>query len=309
MTTHDRRCPPDHKHGQTATCYVTHRCRCDVCRASNTHRQSQRRKLVAYGRYVPPDLVDTEPVRAHVRTISEYGIGINRLAEVTGVSRSTLNGLMHGTGKRRRDKVQRRISRTTAEKLLAVRPDISLMAIDAVIPARGARRRLQALVRQGWSQRRLARHLDMRYAQLGYILHNTPGITVRMHIRIARLFDELWDKIPPHQATGDLSAYNRSVNYGKAHGWHPPLAWDDIDLDDGPATVEHVTDDDALNRAINGEDVTITPKQRREAVEVLHGYGLNDLEIAARLHCSDRTVLRIRLHELGLTANAHPRAA
>jgi hypothetical protein len=309
MPVTEHRCPPDHKHEATATCYVTHKCRCAACRTANTERQRQRRKLVAYGRYVPPDVVDAEPVRAHVRTISEYGIGLNRLAEVTGVSRSTLTGLMHGVGKGRRDQVQRHIRRTTAETLLAVRPDLSLMADEAVIPARGARRRLQALIRLGWSQRRLARHLEMSYGQLGFILHDTPGITVRMHHRIDGLFADLWDKIPPHQSTGDLSAYNRSVNYAKARGWHPPLAWDDIDLDDGPATVDRVPDDDAVNRAIDGDDVTLTPQQRRTAVETLHRYGLNDQEIAARLHCSDRTVLRIRHSELGLTANAHPRAA
>lgn len=176
------------------------------------------------------------------------------------------------------------------------------------LPALGAQRRLQALIRQGWSQKKLARHLDIPPQRMQQLL-TEERITRVWHDRIDQLFGQLWDKVPAHTEHRDLLAYNRTVRYATARGWARPLDWDDIDHDDGPATVEHTADDDAVNRAIDGDDVTLTPQQRVDAVTILHGYGLNDLEIAARLRCSERTVLRIRHTKLGLTANAHPRAA
>lgn len=178
----------------------------------------------------------------------------------------------------------------------------------SLIPARGAQRRLQALVRQGWSQTRLGVELGWAQQRVNQVLA-CQRVTRDVHAQIDRLFRRLWDKEPACNTKWDVAAVRRAKAYAEVRGWARPLDWDDIDNDDAPAEIERVADDDAVNRAIHGDDVTLTPKQRREAVEVLHGYGLNDLEIAARIHCSDRTVLRIRLHELGLTANVNPRAA
>lgn len=46
----------------------------------------------------------------------------------------------------------------------------------------------------------------------------------------------------------------------------------------------------------------INIRERREAIRVLHARGLSDSEIAARIGCADRTVLRNR-KILGLPAN------
>jgi len=32
-------CPPEHRHGVTATCYGSHGCRCEGCRAASSVRQ------------------------------------------------------------------------------------------------------------------------------------------------------------------------------------------------------------------------------------------------------------------------------
>jgi hypothetical protein len=36
-------CPPHHRHGETPTCYSTHKCRCDGCRAAGSKYQKQKR--------------------------------------------------------------------------------------------------------------------------------------------------------------------------------------------------------------------------------------------------------------------------
>ena len=58
-------CPPDHKHGITPTCYRVHKCGCAECRAANTTRCYERKKLIAYGRY-DCGMSSTAPVKVHI---------------------------------------------------------------------------------------------------------------------------------------------------------------------------------------------------------------------------------------------------
>ena len=46
-------CPPEHRHGETSTCYCGHKCRCDACVTRNTeYRYWYRRRNIA-GRTPP----------------------------------------------------------------------------------------------------------------------------------------------------------------------------------------------------------------------------------------------------------------
>ncbi|UWD83621.1 hypothetical protein NY057_05090 [Curtobacterium flaccumfaciens] len=300
-------CPPDHKHGQTGTCYAGHGCRCEACRAEHRRSAHALRRAKLYGRYVPPDLVDAEPAREHVRRISEFGIGMYRLAGIANVSQSSVKGLMYGpTGKNhpRHRVLPERINRETARRILSVKADTSHLASGTPVPARGTRRRLQALMRLGWSQRALAVQLAMSNKQLSRMLLHGESVTVRIHERVSDLFDALWDQAPPQSTKLERMAYTRSVNHATARGWQPPLAWDDIDLDDRPAEVLHkdTVDEMAVELAVAGEAVRLSQAERRLAVRELHTYGLTDPQIAERLHCSDQTVLRDR-RELDLPSN------
>lgn len=179
------------------------------------------------------------------------------------------------------------------------------------ISSLGAQRRLQALIRQGWSQKKLAARLGVP-PQRVYQLLREATMSPRTHQAIADVFDELWDKEPTRATTPQLIAYNRTVRYGAARGWARPLDWDDIDNDAAPAHVARPNDevdDMAVELAVLGESVRLTPAERRAAVRILHGYGLTDPDIANRLACSDRTVLRIRHGELHLPAHTETSAA
>lgn len=305
-------CPPDHKHGQNGTCYVGHKCRCENCRAGNRARAGARVRAKAYGRYEAPPLVDAEPIRRHVKRLGEYGMGWKRAAEIAGVSSTAVNVLLYGRSESgRRGKVSRQIHRDTATKLLAVRPSIHTLAPGALVASRGTRRRMQALVCQGWTQAKLAQRLGMNGSNFGRVMQ-ADSVTVRVHLAAVALFDELWDQVPPHQQHRDFIAYTRATNYAKAHRWLSPLAWDDIDLDDEPAVTEINAggiDEAAVALAVSGERVRLTPEERRTAIRELHAAHLSDRAIAARLHCADRTVLRIRKHELDLPANSTSGAA
>lgn len=49
----DHRCPPEHGHGVSHTCYNSHKCRCPECRARVNTAARRRFKLRAYGRWQP----------------------------------------------------------------------------------------------------------------------------------------------------------------------------------------------------------------------------------------------------------------
>lgn len=299
-------CPPDHKHSTTGTCYNTHGCRCDPCRQGRTDAARERHRAKAYGRWTS-GLTDAEPAREHVRRLREFGIGVNRIAELAQFP--MIQNLVYGVRQGERGRVpMKRISIAKANRILAVRPTFDLIADGARVPSLGTHRRLQALVHHGWSQLELSRRLSMSTNEVNRILGEVH-VTGRTHRSVAAFYDEMWDVMPPRDTPAQRTSYAKARILARRKGWHPALAWDDIDLDDAPAPIAHTADEDAVNRAVEGDDVTLTPTQRSDAVKILHGYGLNDLEIAARLRCSDRTVLRIRLHKLGLRANEHPRAA
>lgn len=297
-------CPPEHKHDGSLVCYNLHQCRCRPCSAHRMQTEERRRKDKAYGRY-DSGLVDAEPVREHLLMLGEFGLGYKRVAAIAGLGITPVRNVIWGRQDPgpRKGEMQKRIKRETAEAILAVKPDISLLAGGARIPARGTHRRLQALVARGWSQSKLADRLNVERGNFGTMMAR-EHVTADLHRRAERLFDELWDQEPPHEEWRDKIAYARTLSYAKQRRWLPPLAWDDIDNDVEPpvADDEEVgVDEMAVELAIAGERVRLTPAERRECVTRLHAARWSDGRIAETIRCADKTVERIRA-ELGLVA-------
>lgn len=97
----------------------------------------------------------------------------------------------------------------------------------ATVPAIGTRRRLQALAALGWSQREIARRLDVTQAQVHLWATDTGPtfVLATTAAPIAALYEQLC--MTPGPAA-------RTRAYAAAAGWAPPLAWDD-DIDDPAA--------------------------------------------------------------------------
>lgn len=297
-------CPPEHKHGDSGTCYVHHQCRCGGCSAARSARDGRRKKLKAYGRY-DNGLVDAEPVREHILELAEFGVGYKRIAAVSGVGVTAVRNLVWGRQDPgpRKGELQKRVKRETAEAILAVRLDVENLADGGKMPARGTHRRLQALVARGWSMSKLADRLGMERSNFGLLMQRDQVIA-RTHREVAALFDELWDELPPREAWRDKIAYSRAVGYAKTRRWLPPLAWDDIDRDEEPPVVDEEGDDVdpvAVDLACAGESIRLSVAERRAAVTQLTEAGYADGVIADRLRLNVRSVLRIR-QELGLAA-------
>ncbi|WP_067198885.1 hypothetical protein [Microbacterium sp. XT11] len=236
---HDHVCPDDHKHASASTCFIQHQCRCEPCVEAHNARERNRKKQKAYGRF-DTGLVDVAPVREHVLKLGEFGIGYKRVAQLAGFKSSTpVRTIVWG----RQDpgprfgEMQKRVKRETAEKILAIQPVIDNLAPGQKIAASGTHRRLQALVVAGWSMSKLANLLGLDPSNFSTFMQRDT-VLVSTWIAVRDLFDELWDQEPPHAEWRDKIAFSRSQRYAKLHGWLPALAWDDIDTDPEPPTVE-----------------------------------------------------------------------
>ena len=297
------RCPEGHKHAASSTCFIQHQCRCTPCVEEHNARERNRKKQKAYGRF-DTGLVDAEPVREHLLMLGEFGLGYKRVAKLAGIGTTPVRNVLWGRQDPgpRKGELPKRIKRENAEKILAVKPDLSLLASGAKIPARGTHRRLQALVARGWSLSKLGARLNVHPRNMGSMLQRAH-VRVDMHRRVSALFDELWGQLPPRTEHRDSIAYSRALGYAADRRWLPPLAWDDIDNDTEPPVPDGDSgiDETAVELALRGEGVRLTPAERRECVVRLHRERWSDGRIAEQIGCTDKTVFRIR-EELGLEA-------
>lgn len=292
-------CPPDHKHGATSTCYSMHGCRCDACRAGRNAYTKHRTRQKAYGRWNPgEDLVDAEPVRAHVRSLMDRGLGAKRVAHLAGVSEPTIKVLIYGrTGGAdgyRHGEMQNRIRRDKADRILAVRADESTLAL---VPTLGARRRAQALACLGWSIQRQAGMLGFRQENYRATLGRERMERASWE-KVRDLYDRLSMTPPVPADRHEKIGVTRAKNEAARRGWVPPLAWDNIDHDPEPAAAEQ--DDAAVSMAsiylaIEGKATwgELTPAERHETIGRLRATGMTDSAIADHLHTHYNQVARM----------------
>lgn len=213
-------------HGTYAR-YQLDGCRCYPCAAARSHYNINRERAIAYGTWNP--YTPAEPVRQHVRTLQEFGIGLRRIADAAGVDRSRLQAVLAGRPERGTGP-QEKIRPAIAAAILAVEPSFDLLGDKTVIDASGVHRRLQALITIGWSQAKLAERLGWTRGSFGNLMREERTV-VGTARKVQALYDELWDQAPPEDTHRDRIAASRARNYAKARGWLPPQAWDDDLLD------------------------------------------------------------------------------
>ena len=228
-------CPPDHRHGETATCYNSHGCRCDDCRTHMASLEWRRKQYRKAGRPAPglQDLVPIGPVRAHLEALAEYGIGWKRVAELTGVARATVQRLRYDTVPPSRHP-KANVLRETAERILSVKPVRENLAPGTPVSARGTIRRIQALYAIGYDGRSLSRMLGMANSnEIARVLRQARVTRARAD-QVADLYERVSMTPPVPVTRAEKAAYSRARGQARARGWVPPLAWDDIDQDRQP---------------------------------------------------------------------------
>lgn len=256
-----------HHHG-THVAYVRDKCRCDDCTKAASKAQDQRNRLIAYGRY-DSGRVDAEPTRQHINMLTQYGIGLKRIALIAGVSNSTLGKIIYGD-KTRNTPPRARIEKHVAQRVLAVKPELEHLGQKVCIDGTGTRRRIQALVTIGWSQARLAQQLDVAPSNFRKLMtgDNVHAGTAR---KVQALYEQLWNQPQAGHEHRSRIAANRAKNMAKRLGWAPPLAWDDDTIDDPAATP-----------ATAPESPFVHAEERMETIEFLLETGCGQAELISR---------------------------
>lgn len=166
-----------------------------------------------------------------------------------------------------------------------------------VVDPTGATRRVQALARAGWSFRAVADHAGLSLTTISAFASGQRTVIRRDNAEaIAAVYEELNCEDGP-------STRQRAV--ALRNGWLGPERWPGDSIDDPEALPvlalppSEDIDEVAVERACNGGKVTLADAERREVVRRLNGRGLNDAEIAERLHERRQAVAYLRAR-LGL---------
>lgn len=286
-----------HRHG-TRAAYVKDRCRCPECTAANTAASRTATRERIYGRWHP--YVDAAPVRDHIAALRAAGIGVERIAQLAGLSTSHIRKLaQHGHGD---SPTTQRVRPSTAALVLTVGIDNVSRAPHSRVDATGTRRRLQALIAIGWTPGLLAAELGRSPNSLHRSMTGL-SITARTAGEVVSLYQRLWNTRPPQATSAQRAAAGAARAHAAAHGWLPPVAWDDIDTDPTPQArtarlpERNDIDEIAVERALAGDHISyddLTAEEQQEVVRRLSARGRSIREIAAQLGTTKRTVSRRR---------------
>ena len=194
----------------SASCVRRHRCPCTPCRTAYARQKKYSRAGIC-------DLIDAAPVQAHIERLLKAGGTPSGIATAAGLSNSQIVYTMAAT--------TRRIKHTTAARILAVTQP------DGTLDPTGTRRRIQALIANGWSCALLSDRLGLTRAAVHHWL-SSNRVTRHTADRVQTLYDQLWDQAPPETTPMERMAANRNRSLAQRRGWPVPMAWDDDQIDD-----------------------------------------------------------------------------
>lgn len=162
----------------------------------------------------------------------------------------------------------------------------------------GTTRRLRALVAIGYAPNYLAMRLHLLTTEVMDLLFSPrTGTTQKWKAEnIAALYDELWDQ-PRHD---DIADQARIV--ARREGWHPPLAWDDDEIDDPAAKPFGTADVDADDAFLTFSELEFLFETDTPLGQIMHAAGYKNVEtLKKRLYNHGRRDLIAKIPP-------HPRA-
>lgn len=218
-------------------------------------------------------------VRRHLLQLQAAGFPIGQIAHRASLPVACLVEIATGT--------RREILAYTAQRILAVKP--VQHSPGEMLSARGAQRRVQSLHAVGWSARAIAEDAQWSTAQLAALMR-ASSITRFRHDQISAVFSHLWDKRPVDQSDAEAARQLAAEN-----SWAVPLAWDDIDADEGPAApapIEELAEVSSIDAVLLGE-----PLSHEEILaedERLRARKVSSVKIAQQLGIGCATLYRIR---------------
>ncbi|MFI7294019.1 hypothetical protein [Streptomyces sp. NPDC050121] len=268
--------PREAPHHRNLTCVKIYRCRRPDCLKRSADYDRNRNRLVAYGRWQP--LIDAEPTRQHIRMLGTYGIGWQRVCRLSGAACGCVSRILYGDHTRGYVPTKR-VRIFTADRITAVRPDFDNVAPGTGVDATGTRRRLQALVANGWPQQRLGQELGFNHYRQVWEMIRKEAVAVATVRQVRDLYDALWNVDP---ASRDIAPryIAQAKRIAGANSWVPPGAWDD-DYIDSPAAVPDL-----------GETVSAYAALSEDALWLMGEHGYTREQAAHRLGITSRHLER-----------------
>ncbi|MGW0245519.1 hypothetical protein ACWDYH_02655 [Nocardia goodfellowii] len=245
-----------------------------MCRTSYDR---YRRREIAYGRWQPRVSVDS--VRAHIEQLRAAGLCAGQLAELAGVAETTVVNAARPDSRRVSAEVERAILAVPVPDRVA-----DVVADNALVPALGAQRRIQALVSNGYPIAHLARELEIwpgssvMSALTGRPNTTSGGTGETISAAKERAIKALFDRLQMVPGPSD-----RARAFGRSHGWPLPFEWDEDTIDRPDATPARARWNPASARA-----------ERQQQVQELTNKGAPAWQIANQLGITQRSVVRQR---------------
>lgn len=248
-----------------------------------------------------PRYLPAGPVRRKLQRFLDSDVPVRALARSSGLSAPALHAILNGD----RTMVQRRTADRVSRLTLT---SVYEQQQSGYVPKIGAVRRVHALMAMGWTKDHIT---EAGATSLPRVLSGSGRlITLEKWREIKNVYDEL-SMVPGPSPAAKARAY--------AHGYAPPLAWDDDTIDDpraqaqiavsvaaGAEAIDLVAVDRAMARI--GEAAALTPAERTEVVRGMAIRGASDREIGLHLDVADRTILRSRQrHDIPSLMRVPPR--
>lgn len=185
---------------------------CDREATSNGYCESDYRKRLRMGL---TGFVDSGPTIAHVQKLRDLGWSYEAIGKASGICFNVYATLM-------RERYSR-VRMVTEKATLAV--PLERRETHRATDATGTQRRVRALSCMGWPTAEVARRAGVSYDTLNTEMWR-GRLSHRIAVRIAKVYEEL-------SHTEGPSAHAR--RRAKQLGFHPPFAWDYVDIDDPKA--------------------------------------------------------------------------
>lgn len=252
-------------HAPSRGCYQAG-CRTEACaqaayryekQLSVEHARGQRR------------LIDATQTRTHIERLVANGWSHRHIARAAGSARSVITAIVND---------QQEIRTSTARAVLAIHIGPP-PGIPSTVNSVGSMRRIRALMTIGHACPAIGACAGMSPDKIERIAAGLyPAVTRETADVITRVYRQLLTTPGPSW---------RAQRHARKHGWHGPLAWDNIDDPNCRPETEH--------RASRARAST-RPKVYADATRVaeLTAAGKSAAEIALELGCHQRTVVRAR---------------
>lgn len=274
----------DHGHPQR---YIGDGCRCTLCIEGHRAYKGQRAKARAYGRF-DGCLVDATPVVEHIAALRAQDMPTWLIAERAGVGYGAVRELMssRGQGPRPITGEPVRVHAYIADAVLAVTAEPHTHRKYA--PAVGATRRLRALLCLGYGMEELARRTGMNIKSVRWAIRGeTRYVSRRNAAAVGAVFDQLWDKpVTEYPDKWAKASATRARREAARAGYHPPLAWDNIDDPDEEPTGARAPEGKQHEAEAFIEDLDWLRRTGTNPTEAAHRLGttIHAIEQAARRH-------------------------